>query len=123
MSAELKKLAEVANVIDHNERADWYTAGELMSKTGVISYPKNARFIAAASPDAILKLIAERDALYEALKAAMQSLETISLLAGRKTYGNPPIETYLTHFDEVRGYAASRAGVAKEALALVGDKP
>lgn len=27
-------------------------------------YPKNARFIAAASPDAILKILAERDALY-----------------------------------------------------------
>lgn len=59
---------------------------------------------------------AERDRLREALKEATQSLETIASLAGRKTYGSPPIDTYMSHFDEVRGYAASRAGVGRQAL-------
>jgi len=73
-------------------------------------------FHAAASPDAIMKLLAERDRLREALKDAAQSLETIASLAGRKTFNIPPVDTCMGHFDQVRGYAASRAGVARQAL-------
>jgi len=54
--------------------------------------------------------------LVVALKDAQRSLETISMLAGRATYGNPPIETFMQHPDEIRGYAASRAGCATEAI-------
>ena len=65
-----------------------------------------------------LKLLrTQNQALREALKDAARSLETVSKLAGRATYGNPPIDTFMQHHDEVRGYAALRAGVAFESLA------
>lgn len=51
-----------------------------------------------------------------ALRNAGTSLETIARLAGRKTYGAERLETYMTHFEQVRGYAASRASVAVAAL-------
>lgn len=60
MSAELKKLAEDARRPANNEQAAWYEEKHMLDGF----YPKNARFIAAASPDAILKILAERDALY-----------------------------------------------------------
>ena len=50
------------------------------------------------------------------LADAAQSLETVALLSGRKSYGMPPIETYMETFMEVRAYAAARAGVAREAI-------
>jgi len=112
--SDLKTLAEAAKDGEHNKGIAWYSTNELMFS--YINYPTNARFIAAASPDAILKLLEDRDRLREALKEATQSLETIASLAGRKTYGLPPIETFMSHFDEVRGYAASRAGVGRQAL-------
>jgi len=68
-------------------------------------------------------LIAEHDALAEeskvhreALNAAGQSLATVAMLAGRKTYGMPPIETFMATHEEVRAYAASRSAVALAAL-------
>lgn len=54
--------------------------------------------------------------LREALQEAATSLETISRLAGRGTYPNGD-DTYMGTFMEVRGYATSRAGVARQALA------
>ncbi len=61
--------------------------------------------------------MAERsNALRDALDHAATSLETISRLAGRPFYGNPPIETYMETPLEIRGYAAARAGVAREAI-------
>lgn len=65
---------------------------------------------------------ATNQALVGALKDATQSLETISMLAGRKTYGNPPLETFMETFSEVRGYAISRAGVGREAIAAINAK-
>ena len=62
---------------------------------------------------------AQRDDLLEALKDATTSLETISLLSGRKTFGQPPIETYMEDFMQVRGYANSRMTVARAAIAKV----
>ena len=67
-------------------------------------------------PLAVMVSIAALEQLVKALKDAQQSLETISMLAGRATYGNPPIETFMQRPDEIRGYAASRAGCATEAL-------
>ena len=58
--------------------------------------------------------------LQKALHAAATSLETISLIAGRKSYGDPPIPTYMEDFSQVRGFAANRAKVAREALAAHG---
>ena len=60
------------------------------------------------------------DQMREALQDAATSLETISRLAGRTHYvgdDGERIETYMGHHDEVRGYATSRAPVAREALA------
>ena len=73
---DLKRLAEDAAVIDRNERDDWYTEGELLqeSKQGV-AYRKNARFIAAMSPDVALQLLADRAMLLEALEDAKAKLE------------------------------------------------
>lgn len=53
-------------------------------------------------------LQAECDALVEALDGAARSLETISKLAGR--------DEYMQEMIEVRGYASSRAAVARSAL-------
>lgn len=58
--------------------------------------------------------------LEKALQAAATSLETISLIAGRKSYGEPPIPTYMEDFSQVRGFAANRAKVAREALGTAG---
>lgn len=59
--------------------------------------------------------------LAEALRDAATSLETIGRLAGKPYYGRDdqgePIQTYMGHNDEVRSYAKSRAGCAREALA------
>jgi hypothetical protein len=61
------------------------------------------------------------DKLAEALRDAATSLETIGRLAGKPYYGRDdqgePIQTYMGHNDEVRSYAKSRAGCAREALA------
>ena len=59
------------------------------------------------------------DAMREALKEAATSLETISRLAGRTHYvgdDGERVETYMGHHDQVRGYATSRASVARQAL-------
>lgn len=53
--------------------------------------------------------------LVEALRDAATSLETIALSAGYK-YDSAGQENYLRHFDQVRGYAHSRATVARAAL-------
>src|SRR5690606_40599755 len=53
-------------------------------------------------------LDAECSALVEALDGAARSLETISKLAGR--------DEYMQEMIEVRGYASSRAAVARSAL-------
>lgn len=60
-------------------------------------------------------------AAVQALHDAATSLETIASLAGRKTYGNPPIETYMDTFTDVRLYAVARAKVAREALAAANE--
>jgi hypothetical protein len=54
--------------------------------------------------------------LAEALREAATSLETIALSAGYK-FDSEGQENYLRHFDQVRGYANSRATVAIAALA------
>jgi len=56
------------------------------------------------------------DGVTKALRAAATSLETIADLSGRKTFGNPPIATFMDTFSDVRLYAAARARVAREAL-------
>lgn len=60
---------------------------------------------------ATLKAARVRD--QKALNDAATSLETIASLAGRKTYGNPPIDSFMGEFDEVRHYAAARAQAAR----------
>lgn len=60
--------------------------------------------------------------LAEALREAAQSLETIARNAG-KALDTDGQENYLRHFDQVRGYANSRATVARAALAQAEAKP
>ncbi len=62
-----------------------------------------------------LKFKAERDALRAALSDAAQSLETIAKNAGKKLDSEGQ-ENMLAHHDQVRGYANSRAGAAREAM-------
>jgi len=50
-------------------------------------------------------------------QGAATSLETISLIAGRASYGNPPIPTYMESFADVRAYAANRARATRDELA------
>lgn len=66
--------------------------------------------------DELDDLRVSNEKLTAGLKDAAQSLETISTLAGRKTYGTPPLETYMDDFMQVRGYANSRAIVAREVI-------
>lgn len=63
---------------------------------------------------------AERDALLDALNDAAQSLTTIAENAGR-SLNTDGTENYLFHFDQVRGYARSRAGVAIDAARATGE--
>lgn len=82
---------------------------------------QSTRYEAAAE---LRRLMAENEALREALKDAATSLETISRLAGKSAYlgdNGERIPTYMEHHDEVRGYAKSRASVARTALARVGE--
>ena len=130
---DLKTLAMAAN--SAHPGIPWHNSDDLIAIG--IDDDCDADFVAAASPDVVLAMIErmektdeaitwataqvetiikERDRLREVLKEATQSLETISMLAGRKIYGNPPIETLLGTFEEVRAYATSRAGVGLQAL-------
>lgn len=68
----------------------------------------------------IRELVAERDALRAALHDAAQSLTTIAENAGRRL-NTDGTENYLFHFDQVRGYARSRAGVAIDAARATGE--
>lgn len=61
--------------------------------------------------------VSECAELVKAARAAATSLETISRLAGRKTYGDPPIKTFMDSFMDVRLYAAARARAAREDIA------
>lgn len=63
------------------------------------------------------QLVRENRELRDALQAAATSLETVATLSGRATYGNPPVDTCMETFTQVRGYAHSRAKVARDALA------
>ena len=62
--------------------------------------------------------------LLEALKDSATSLETINRLAGKSTYlgeNGEQIPTYMRYHDEVRGYAKSRATVARAAIEKAGE--
>lgn len=56
-----------------------------------------------------------QEQLTQALQDAASSLETISRLAGKAAHPNGD-ETCMGTFPEVRGYATSRAAVARAAL-------
>ena len=73
-----------------------------------------------AADDERRELRAERDALLDALNDAAQSLTTIAENAGR-SLNTDGTENYLFHFDQVRGYARSRAGVAIDAARATGE--
>lgn len=64
---ELKKLAEAASVLDHNEAATWYSA-DYIREEGAF-YLKNARFIAAANPAKVLEMIRVMEILHREAKA------------------------------------------------------
>lgn len=101
MTDKLKALALAANVIDHNERAEWYTAGELLER--YMTYHKNARFIEAASPDVVLGLLAEN----ERLKSAM----------------NPDWDVKSAALESVREHMEIAAGLRAEIERLKAQEP
>lgn len=68
------------------------------------------QYVTASAYDALL---AERDALRDALEQAAQSLESISKLAGR--------DEFMQDVLDIRGFANSRATVAR--AALQGEQP
>jgi hypothetical protein len=61
-TTRLRKLAESALKPDHNENPDWYSESYLIGN-GNIGFPKNAKFIAAANPAAIIELLDTIDRL------------------------------------------------------------
>lgn len=107
MSEELKKLALAATPGPWN----WSSPetdedlGLMWAKTAFvfkadIDAPANAVYIAAASPDAVLSLIKERDALYEALKETRRRLQhanEVGLIADTLWYSAH--ETMFEHID------------------------
>jgi hypothetical protein len=59
-------------------------------------------------------------AMLEALEEAATSLETIGRLSGKANYisdDGEKIQTFMQYPDEIRGYANSRAHVARAAIA------
>ena len=61
---KMKSAAMAANTRDHNENPDWYSEDDLL---GFAYYPKNARFISAVSPSAVLELIERLDKAEQAI--------------------------------------------------------
>jgi hypothetical protein len=90
-----------------SQLSDTFRLGYLAAKTAL-----------ASPPPAVVQ--GEREALMSALKEAATSLETLSSLSGRNSYGDPPIKTHMDTFLDVRLYAAARAKVAREAIAALG---
>lgn len=72
---QIMALAEKAAVLDHNECADWYSE-ELLTSIPALSYKKNARFIAACSPNAFIALVQELAETQKANAVMFQQLET-----------------------------------------------
>ena len=69
---ELRALALAANVPDHNENPAWYLEEDLLLDG--VYYAKNARFIAAASPDVVLGLLNALERKDQLLKQALDLL-------------------------------------------------
>lgn len=74
---ELRKLAEAAALIDHNERAEWYSEESMVTYA---FFPKNARFIAACTPQTVIALldtIEAQAALLKQCKTVLESCATV----------------------------------------------
>ena len=71
MFSAIKRFAEEAVVLDHNERRSWYNEYELLLEENNIFYPKNAKFIEAVSPAVVLQMLQ----LIEELQARVQTVE------------------------------------------------
>ena len=110
MTAAFQKSVEDGSSYEFGSFDAGYTAGvsDALQSAPTAQDASTAQPQPAAEPD-----------LTKALCEAATSLETIASLSGRKTYGNPPIETYMDTFVDVRLYAAARAKVAREALAHI----
>ena len=78
---------------------------------------------AAVPPGYKLVPVDELSAIRKIAADAATSLETISMLAGRKSYGEPPIETFMDTFSDVRMYAAARAKAARDDLSMLEAAP
>ncbi|MES3011966.1 MAG: hypothetical protein V4738_14350 [Pseudomonadota bacterium] len=91
---------------------------QALAERGWPANPKEAARVGyeVGCRERIAALEAENAELRAALGDAATSLGTIHRLAGRDTYGNPPIETYMDDFVRVRAYAKSRSDVARAAL-------
>lgn len=91
--------------------ADLRAALDCQSAGGSAGYE---RFLDKATPTIIRALLADYDQAREALDGAATSLNTIATLAGSK-------DDYMGDMYQVRGYAHSRARVARAALAQEGS--
>lgn len=115
LEAQAREIAELKNDV-FSYKVAWETVCD--GAKDVVSDLEKARAELAAVR------ATDKDAgLVAALKDATTSLETISRLAGRTHYvgdDGERVETYMGHHDQVRGYATSRASVARNALSKIG---
>lgn len=70
----LRKLAEAASHLDHNESSEWDSVYFLET---YLTYAKNARFVNAATPTVILSLLDKLQAAEAELEKAQQHIKHI----------------------------------------------
>ena len=95
----LRKLAEAAALIDHNERAEWYSEESMVTYA---FFPKNARFIAACTPQTVIALldtIEAQAAEIERQNATIDSyINTAAVLAAKVEAQSAEIERLKASF-------------------------
>lgn len=116
MSEDLKKLALAANAA--HQGIPWHDANSLIALG--VDDDCDAVYIEAASPDAILKLIAERDALHEAMTNIVKSWDARSFTKEELKPGDEMGGQYWSPSASM--VDSSSIAKARAALALVGDQ-
>ena len=115
MSTPEKSLGQIAFEEHHKQRPSKQTNWAMVAAAVEAAVLQRAA-LTAAQPVQPAQANLDFSELKKAACDAAESLETIYRLAGRETYGSPPIETCMSTFMEVRGYAKSRATAAKEEI-------
>lgn len=107
--AELFTLREAVKAPSETGFATWQELAISLRKELALSRQASAQSAAPVDVEALIKIAND----------AASSLDAISSLAGRKTYGDPAIETYMETPPEIRAYAKSRAMVSRADLAAL----